>query len=68
MPQLHREHSAAIGARAPAVVIRFELETKPRIYMDVLNDSEETRLADWLCSRPRYAALVHRAFELSQAA
>jgi hypothetical protein len=47
------------------VVIRLPLEHPPRVYLDCLNDGEESRLRDWLDAHPDYARLVEEALELA---
>lgn len=53
---------------APAVVVRFELEAAPRLWVDALTDSEERRLWEWIASRDDLLALVARALELAEEA
>lgn len=51
---------------APALVIRFELEARPIVYVDTLDPGEEARLTDWLLeARPDLGELAARAMELS---
>jgi hypothetical protein len=52
--------------QAPAWVLRLELEARPAIYVDAVNDGEADRLADWLRAKPEYAELVERARDLMQ--
>lgn len=52
-------------ANTPSVVIRFELERRPTVSVDTLDSSEETRLFDWIRSRPDYVLLIARAYELA---
>lgn len=67
-PPSAQQPTSAIGANAPAVTIRLALESRPRILVDALSESEEARLADWLEQKPEYADLVAQAFALAAAA
>jgi hypothetical protein len=49
---------------APALVIRLEVEAAPRLMCDVMSESEEERLIDWLDAHPELIDLVVRAFKL----
>ena len=49
----------------PGIVIRLPLEGRPQVRFDVLSESEERRLADWLRSRQELAELVDHAVELA---
>jgi hypothetical protein len=51
---------------APAIVIRLSFEARPRVYVDAIHESDESRLAEWLESQPQYAELVARALELER--
>jgi hypothetical protein len=51
---------------APAVVIRLSLEAQPRIYIEAVRESDESRLTEWLESKPQYAELVALALELER--
>lgn len=53
---------------APAIVIRLELEAAPRVTLDVVSESEEVRLEEWLDRHPEQVELVSRALELGEAA
>jgi hypothetical protein len=51
---------------SPAVVIRFELERRPVVYVDALHEEDELRLRDWLDNgRPDLGALIDAAIELA---
>jgi hypothetical protein len=50
----------------PAIVIRLELESAPRVFADCLDDGEEARLADWLAEHPAYVRLVEDAAALAK--
>jgi len=51
----------------PATIIRIEFEnTRPLVYADVLRESEQVRLDDWLRSQPRLLELVRHAIELER--
>jgi hypothetical protein len=52
--------------QAPAWILRLELEARPVIIVDTLDDGEADRLADWLRAKPEYAELVERASDLMQ--
>jgi hypothetical protein len=54
--------------RAPAFAIRLELEVRPRLYADTLNEGEWKRLLCWLDSSDELRELVRLAFELEEAA
>jgi hypothetical protein len=49
---------------APAVLIRFELEAAPRLFVESLNDREHDRLIDWVEAHPDYLDLIRRALAL----
>jgi hypothetical protein len=53
---------------APAIVIRLEIESSPVVYADVVSESEERRLGDWLASHPEQAELVRLAETMREAA
>ena len=57
-----------IPGEAPAVVIELRLETAPRVRIHCLNESEETRIVDWLRSHDALAELVAPALELAEEA
>jgi hypothetical protein len=50
----------------PAVVIRLELETTPRVIADYLSEGEERRMVDWLRAHPEQEDLVTRALEIAR--
>jgi hypothetical protein len=50
--------------RAPAILIRIELEAAPRLQVDALNQQEHDRIVDWLRAHPRYLRLVQEALAL----
>ena len=52
----------------PAVVIRLPLEGRPHVGLDVLTDSEQERLTDWLEAQAAYGELVARALQLEHEA
>jgi hypothetical protein len=43
---------------APAVVIRLELESSPRVCYDVMSESEQRRLSDWINCKPELLEIV----------
>jgi hypothetical protein len=47
----------------PAAIIRLPLEGKPSVRLDVVNEGEQVRLADWLHANDDLAALVARALD-----
>jgi hypothetical protein len=49
----------------PGLTILLPLEGAPRVWIDVLNDSEERRLWEWIDSRPDLVELVEAALELA---
>jgi hypothetical protein len=51
---------------APALIIRLEVEAAPRLVCDVISESEEERLIDWIDAHPELVDLVVRAFRLSR--
>jgi hypothetical protein len=54
---------------APAVLIELRLEwSAPRVLVHAMNDSEETRVLDWVRSQDGLAELVVRALELAEKA
>jgi hypothetical protein len=56
-----------VGATAPALIIRLELEGAPSVYVDTANRHEEARLTQWLAeTRPEYGALAARALVLAR--
>ena len=61
----HFEGSTAHPSSAPSVVVVFELESAPYVYACWSSDADDGRLTAWFDSRPDYAALLHRAVELS---
>lgn len=63
-PTTTRSSGSLAGPSPPAVLIRVELEAAPVVVVDVLTDAELARLADWIHSHPRLAALVTAAVEL----
>jgi hypothetical protein len=50
----------------PAIVVRFELEARPVVFADYLDDSEAERMADWLDRHPDYARVIEDARELAE--
>jgi hypothetical protein len=54
-----------IPGETPAIVIELGLETPPRVLIHCGNDSEETRVIDWIRSHDELAELVARALELA---
>jgi hypothetical protein len=52
--------------RAPAILIRFELEAAPRLLVDALDEREHERLIDWLKAHPLYLQLIEEALELER--
>jgi hypothetical protein len=53
---------------APGIVIVFPLEGVPVVSVDVMHESEQQRLLDWINDgRPEYAELVFRALALAKA-
>ena len=53
---------------APTFSIVVEIEAPIRLVVDVLNESVEIRLKDWVRAHPDLLALVQRAIELRNAA
>jgi hypothetical protein len=53
-------------ANTPSIVIRFELERRPTVHTDALDEAEERRLLDWIESRREYALLIARAYALAE--
>jgi hypothetical protein len=49
----------------PAVVIRFEFESRPSVVAAWSTDADDERMTVWLDAHPEYAELLHRAIELS---
>jgi hypothetical protein len=45
----------------PALIVRLELESRPRVFVDALNEGEARRLADWLAAAER--PLAERVLE-----
>jgi hypothetical protein len=58
--------SAAVSP--PAFVIRVELESRPQVITDCVNEAEQRRLAFWLSTRPALLDLVVQAIELQDEA
>jgi hypothetical protein len=52
----------------PAVTIRFTFEDRPRVLLEVENESESQRLEDWVMAHPAYARLIADACELADEA
>jgi len=50
----------------PAIIIRFDLEAAPLVFVDYLSDAEERRMDDWLDAHPEYRALIEDAVELAE--
>jgi hypothetical protein len=50
----------------PALIVRLELESRPRVFVDALNEGEARRLADWIASAER--VLAERVLEALQEA
>ena len=48
----------------PAIVVRFELERRPRVIADFDTDGDERRLVVWLAGRHDYWALISQALDL----
>jgi hypothetical protein len=57
-----------IPGETPAIVIELGLETAPRVLIHSMNESEGTRVIDWIRSRDELADLVVRALELAEEA
>jgi hypothetical protein len=55
-------------ARRPSLTIQLAVEAKPHPWMDCLNDSEESRLLDWINGNDELAEVVDRAVEIRDAA
>jgi hypothetical protein len=51
---------------APAVVIRLEIEAMPKIFPDVVSESEYERLIDWLESHEELRMLLVFADQLRE--
>jgi hypothetical protein len=52
--------------RAPSVCIVLGLEASPSVHVDALDESEATRLGDWLTAHDDYIDLVSRAQDLAE--
>ena len=50
----------------PSIVIRLPLEGRPQVRLDVLTESEERRLADWLAEHDDLRGLLEHACELAE--
>jgi hypothetical protein len=57
-----------IPGEPPRITIELGLETAPRVLLHSMNDSEETRVLDWVRSHDELAELVARALELAEEA
>jgi hypothetical protein len=53
---------------APRVVIVVPFEGEPSVLADYMNDADESRMLDWLRSRPELLELIRDALELTEAA
>jgi hypothetical protein len=53
---------------APAVVIRLEVESRPKFALDALNEGEADRLSAWISSSRELAAWVAAGLQLASAA
>jgi hypothetical protein len=51
---------------APAVIIRLELEARPKLIADYLDDGEAVRMDEWLSQHPAYRQLVDDALRLAE--
>ncbi|MFL5922326.1 MAG: hypothetical protein ACJ75Q_00600 [Gaiellaceae bacterium] len=49
---------------APAVIVRFEFEASPSLYVDAVREGDHARLVQWLEQHPRYLRLIQEALEL----
>lgn len=49
---------------APAIVIRLELEERPSVREEAMNEGEARRLHDWITSRPELHRIVRDAVVL----
>lgn len=55
----------ANGVSPPAIVVTFELESRPSVIACWDSDEDGERLTAWLDARPAYAELLYQAVELS---
>lgn len=56
--------SSVHPSRAPALLIRLQLEGAPELLIDALNEGEEDRLTDWIVHQDDLWELVDLAAEL----
>jgi hypothetical protein len=52
---------------APALVIRLEIEARPKVYIDAMREGEADRLLDWLLENEALRDLLLRVDELCEA-
>jgi hypothetical protein len=57
-----------IPGEVPAVLIELGLESAPRVLIHSINDSEQSRVVDWIQAHDGLAELVLRALELAEEA
>lgn len=56
---------AFVPPSLPSIQIELAIEAAPRIRIVAMNEGEERRLMDWLCSHERLADLIQQALELA---
>lgn len=49
----------------PAIVITFELESRPSVHAAWSTDSDDERMSRWFDQHPEYERLIFEAVELS---
>ena len=59
---------SAHAKSAPALVIRLELEERPRVVEEAMTEAESHRLEFWIKSQPALLKLVKEALRLKTAA
>jgi hypothetical protein len=57
-----------IPGEPPRITIELGLETPPRVLIHCTNDSEQSRVVDWIQAHDELAELVVRALELAEEA
>jgi len=68
-PSLAQAAAASVGlVSVPAVLIRLDLESRPRVVCDFTNTGDRARMDDWLGSHPELRDLVVQALALERAA